>query len=175
MRAHPHLHLDDPGGWRTGWQHEAASRVERHFRDTSLMPRLNDTEKTLLRSQSDPMSGAALSTAPTCFHTRIESYLFRLLLLRRLRLSLPPCVPVCHCGRSLDSFGHHRAACPWAGLLAASRWRLPRPKCAGKQVHGSQLVWVRDLDLGVPQPALDGRRLEVVAEGLPLWGGAVRP
>ena len=34
--------LDDPGGWRTG-QHEAASRVVRHFRDTSLMPRLNDT------------------------------------------------------------------------------------------------------------------------------------
>ena len=32
--------LDDPGGWRTGWQHEAASRVERHFRDTNLMPRL---------------------------------------------------------------------------------------------------------------------------------------
>ena len=40
------------------------------------------------------MSGASLSTAPTCFYTRIESHLFRLLLLRRLRLLLPPCVPV---------------------------------------------------------------------------------
>ena len=90
--------LDDPGGWRTGWQHEAASRVERHFRDTSLMPRMHDTEKALLRSQSAPLSGAALSTAPTCFHTRIESHLFHLLLLRRLRLLLPPCVPVCRCG-----------------------------------------------------------------------------
>ena len=110
--------LDDPGGWRTGWQHEAASRVERHFRDTSLMPRLNDTEKGLLRSQSGPLSGAALTTAPTCFHTRIEPHLFRLLLLRRLRLPLPPCVPVCRYGRPLDSFGHHHAACPRAGLLA---------------------------------------------------------
>ena len=32
-------------------------------------------------------------------------------------------------------------------------------------------IMVRDLDLGVAQPALDGRRLEVVAEGLPLFGG----
>ena len=34
------------------------------------------------------MSGASLSTAPTCFYTRIESHLFRLLLLCRLRLLL---------------------------------------------------------------------------------------
>ena len=32
-------------------------------------------------------------------------------------------------------------------------------------------VLVRDLDLGVPHPALDGRRLEVVAEGLRGGGG----
>ena len=32
-------------------------------------------------------------------------------------------------------------------------------------------VMVLDLDLGVPQPALDGRRFEVVAEGVPLFGG----
>ena len=30
---------------------------------------------------------------------------------------------------------------------------------------------VRDLDLAIPQQALDGRRLEVVADGLPLFGG----
>ena len=166
--------LDDPGGWRTGWQHEAASRVERHFRDTSLMPRLNDTEKALLRSQSGPMSGAALSTAPTCFHTRIESHLFRLLLLRRLRLPLPPCVPVCRCGRPLDSFGHHRAACPRAGLLARRGFAVEMAAAKVCREAGARVttnVLVRDLDLGVPHPALDGRRLEVVAEGLPLFGG----
>ena len=38
--ARPPPPLDDPGGWRTGWHHEAASRVDRHFRDTSL-PRQN--------------------------------------------------------------------------------------------------------------------------------------
>ena len=163
---------DDPGGWRTGWQHEAASRVERHFRDTSLMPRLNDTEEALLRSQSGPMSGAALSTAPACFHTRIESHLFRLLLLRRLRLPLPPCVPVCRCGRPLDSFGHHRAACPRAGLFARRGFAVEMAAAKVCQEAGARVttnVVVRDLDLGVPQPALDGRRLEVVAEGLPLF------
>ena len=165
--------LDDPGGWRTGWQHEAASRVERHFRDTSLMPRL----KALLRSQSGPMSGAALSTAPTCFHTRIESHLFRLLLLRRLRLPLPPCVPVCRCGRPLDSFGHHRA-CPRAGLLARRGFAVEMAAAKVCREAGARVttnVMVRDLDLGVAQPALDGRRLEVVAEGLPLLGGGAAP
>ena len=121
--------LDDPGGWRTGWQHEAASRVERHFRDTSLMPRMHNTEKALLRSQSGPLSGAALSTAPTCFHMRIESHLFRLLLLRRLRLPLP----VCRCGGPLHSFGTI-AQCVHGRVClrdVASRWRWPQPRCAG--------------------------------------------
>ena len=158
--------LDDPGGWRTGWQHEAASRVERYFRDTSLMPRLNDTEMALLRSQSGPLSGAALSTAPTCFHTRIESHLFRLLLLRRLRLPHPPsCVPVCRCGRPLDSFGHHRAGCPRAGLLARRGFAVEMAAAKVCREAGARVttnVLVRD-DLGVPHPALD--------EGLPLFGG----
>ena len=137
------------------------------------MPRLNDTEKALLRSQSGPLSGAPLSTAPTCFHTRIESHLFRLLLLRRLRLPLPTCVPVCRCGRPLDSFGHHRAACPRAVCLrdVASRWRWPQPMCAVKLMHGSRPTsWSVTWTLLCPTPALDGRRLEVVAERLSLFG-----
>ena len=32
-------------------------------------------------------------------------------------------------------------------------------------------MFVRDLDLDVPNAARDGRRLEVVADGLPLFGG----
>ena len=106
----------DPSGWYTGWQHGAVSRVDCHFRDSRKMPRMDDRENVLLLSGSGPMSGAVLSTAPTCFHTRIESHLFRVF--RRLRLHLPPCVPVSRCGRPLKSSGHHRAACPRAGLLA---------------------------------------------------------
>ena len=44
----------EPGGFQHGWQHEAASRVEGHFRDRNLMPRLAEHEMALLRSQSGP-------------------------------------------------------------------------------------------------------------------------
>ena len=42
----------EPCSWRTGWQHKAASRVERNHREHTLMPVLSDSEKALLRSQS---------------------------------------------------------------------------------------------------------------------------
>ena len=50
-----------------------------------------------------------------------------------------------------------------------SHWRVPPPESAGERVTTN--VFVRDLDVAVPN-ALDGRRLEVVADGLPLFGGA---
>ena len=119
------------------WQDEAASWVERHFRDTSLMPRLHDTEKALLRSQSGPLSGAALSTVPTCFHTRIDSHLFRLLLLRHLRLPLPPCVPVCRCGSPLDSLATIEQRVHGQGLLARRGFavEMAAARCAGDLDH----------------------------------------
>ena len=163
----------EPGSWRTGWQHEAASRVERHHREHTLMPVLSDSEKALLRSQSGPFSGAALSATPSSFPTRIPPHLFRVLLLRRLRLPLPPTVRTCRCGRQLDSFGHHRAACAQSGLLARRGFAVENAVarvCREAGARVSTNVMVRDLDLLAPQ-ALDGRRLEVVAEGLPLFGG----
>ena len=43
---------------------------------------------------------------PTSYATRIDSELFRTLLLRRLRLPLPLHTRACRCGRLLDSLGH---------------------------------------------------------------------
>ena len=56
----------EPDGWRTGWQHEAASRVERRFREAESMA----------RCQSGPLAGAALAAVPKSFHTRLEPHLF---------------------------------------------------------------------------------------------------
>ena len=53
------------------------------------------------------------------------------------------------CGRVLDSCGHHRAACSRVGVLG-----------------------VQDLDLAPGANTTDGRRLEVVADGLSLFQGA---
>ena len=163
----------EPGGVRHGWQHEAASRVERHHRDRVFMPTLADPEKALLRSQSCPYSGVALSVAPINFLTRIDASLFRVLLLRRLRFPLPLSLRFCRCGRPLDSFGHHRAACSRAGLLGrrGSVESAAARVCREAGVRVAMNVLVRDMDLALPN-AHDARRLEILADGLPLFGGA---
>ena len=69
----------EPSCPRQGWQHEASSRVEQHFRTLDLLPRLTDTEKTMLRSQGGPGAGAFLSTTPAHPLTRIDSFSFRTL------------------------------------------------------------------------------------------------
>ena len=74
----------------------------------------------------------------------------------------------CRCGRQLDVFGHHR------GFWGRRGFAL---ECAAAQVcreAGARVatnVFVRDLDLGEFN-GLDGRRLEVIADGFPLWRGA---
>ena len=78
------------------------SRVEREHRERRITPRLADSEKALLRSQSGPGAGLALSATPSNCSCRTAPHLFRVLL---LRLPLPLV--------SVDvavQLGHHRAA-----------------------------------------------------------------
>ena len=80
----------------------------------------------------------------------------------------------CRCGRPLDAIGHHRAACSRAGILGRRGFAPESAAARIRREAGARVttnVFVRDLDMGVPS-ALDGRRLEVVADGLPLHGGA---
>ena len=164
----------EPGCSRRGWQHEAASRTEVVHRDTWIMPRLTHDERAMLRSQSGPGSGLALSSVPASAALRIESHHFRVLLLRRLRLTLPPVSRTCRCGRLLNPFGHHRAACSRAGVLGRPCYALESVGariCREAGALVSTNVFVRDLDLLAPN-VQDARRLEIVAEGLPLHGGA---
>ena len=51
------------------------------------MSTLAEHEQALLRSQSGPLAGTPFSAAPSTWLTRIESHLFRVLFLRRLRPS----------------------------------------------------------------------------------------
>ena len=95
-----------------------------------LLPEWNDNSETksssnvclaqdraMIRSQAGPGAGTALSVVPTDFLTQIPPHLFRIVLLRRLRLPLPLSLHTCRCGRPIDSFGHHRAACARAGVF----------------------------------------------------------
>ena len=126
---------------------------------------LGETEVALLRSQGGPLASVPFTSLPTMRETSFDPQPFRLLLLRRLRLPLP--------------------------LFLSARWpstRLPWPppisvleggslvahwlshgdifREAGARVRTN--VMVRDLDLGAFN-RLDGRRLEIIADGLPLW------
>ena len=65
-------------------------------------------------------------------------------------------------------FGHHRAACAKAGFFGL-HWSLWALRCAEKLEALDQ----RDgQDLDVPEPRVDGHRLEIVVDGLPLFSGA---
>ena len=120
-----------------------------------------------------PVSGVALSTTPSSPLTRMEPALFRVLLQRRLALPLPLSNRTCWCGRPLDAFGLHRAECARCGVLGRRGFALESAagrvcREAGARVATNQFV--RDPVLGVPN-ANDNQRLEVVADGLPLFGG----
>ena len=74
-------------------------------------------ERALVRSQAGSGAGLALTVAPTSHLTRIPPHLLRVVLLLRLRLPLPLSLHSCRCGRHIDQFGRHRAACARAGVL----------------------------------------------------------
>ena len=91
-----------------------------------------------------------------------------------VRQSLPLSERNCRCGRLLDVFGHHRAACARVGMLGRRGFAVESTAAmicreAGGRVRTN--VVVRDMDL--PEPGVaDARRLEVVVDGLPLRRGA---
>ena len=111
-----------------------------------------------------------MTCVPTSPLLQFDPQLFRILLLRRLRLPLP-LTRVCRC-RQIDLFGHHRAAC--SGVLGRRGYAVESAAARVCREAGARVttnVMLRDLDLFLPQRA-DGRRLEVVADGLPLFDGA---
>jgi len=105
---------------------------------------------------------------------KMDSSVFRVLLLRRLRLALPLSADKCRCHHLLDPFGDHRAACPTAGVLAIRGFPLESAAarvCREARGRVRRDIFVRDLNV-LPAPPNDSRRIEVVVDGLPLFHGA---
>ena len=128
----------------------------------------------MVRLQAGPGAGLSLSTCPTCRVTSLESDVFRITLLRRLQLPLPLTVRTCRCGRRLDACGHHRAACARVGVLGRRGYAVENVAARICRETGGRVTtnaYVHDLDLNEPHGG-DGRRLEIVVDGLPLFGGA---
>ena len=117
------------------------------------------SHRAQVRSQAGPGAGMTLSAAPTHCLTRIPPHLFRVV--------LSP-FHTCQCGRQIDKFGH-RASCARAGVLGRRGFAMESATARVCREAGGRVttnVMVRDLDLSDPQAA-DGRRLEVVVDGLP--------
>ena len=115
---------------------------EQHWMD------LTDAEKALMHSQRGPLASAVFTTMPTNQMTRIEAQPLRILLCRRLRLPWP-----------LSS--RTRAACSEAAVLGKRVFPL---ECAAAQV--CQEAGARVTPNAIVR---DGRRIEVIANGLTLW------
>ena len=99
------------------------------------------------------MAGLPLTCSPTLLHSRFDAQVFRVLLLRRLWLPLPPTSRTCRCGRPLDVLGHHRASCATVGVLGRRGFALESAAArvcreAGDRVSANVLV--RDLDIVLP-------------------------
>ena len=108
----------------------------------------------------------------SCEETTCSAGEFRTLLLVRLHLPLHMGARFCKCGEMLDVYGHHRSACSRVGLLKprgsaveVCMARICRE--AGARVKENQLL----RDLNIEAQADDQRRIEVIANGLPFWGG----
>ena len=154
---------------RHGWQRRATEPVRGLLVEGTVRPRLSPTEQALFRSQGGPLAGVPYMCFPTSRLSRMDSSLFRVLLLERLWVPLLHSSRICRCGRPLDPCGHHRAACAQAGVLARRGYALESAAarvCREAGVRVSTNVSVRDLDL-LPLQHVDARRLEVVADGLP--------
>ena len=93
-----------------GWQQGAANACHTTFQ-AELHSCLDPASQALLESQRGPHASRPFTTIPYHADTTYESHLFRILLLRRLRLPIPLTASHCRCRRALDPYADHRAAC----------------------------------------------------------------
>ena len=108
-------HLQHNRTPNNGSQRPSALASHQAFR-AELTASLDPASQAMLQSQSGPYASRTFTTIPFGLDTTYPSHLFRVLLLRRLRLPLPLSARICRCRRILDPLGDHRAACAQAGV-----------------------------------------------------------
>ena len=161
------------GPFARGWQHKASTTAHARLKD-ELFNTLPPASQALVTSQSGPFASRAFTTIPYTNDFAYPSHLFRILLLRRLRLPLPLFARTCRCRRTFDSLGDHRAACAQSGALRSRGGPLERAAARVCREAGARVTThTRLADLNVQHVHhIDDRRIEVIANGLALWGGA---
>ena len=161
--------LPDPA---RGWQ-RAACHARDNAEFAALLSTLDTAGRALMLSQAGTHASRAITAFPTASEFRFENPLFRILLLRRLRLPLPPTAHTCSCRRPLDALGDHRAACAQAGVLRSRAVPLERALARICREAGARVATNVPLSrMNLDAPILDHRTIEVLANGLPLFHGA---
>ena len=156
-----------------GWQRDASSFLEQLFLD-SVLPLVSHDERALLRSQGGPLAALPFTAMPVSPQQRFDSDIFRVLLLRRLSLPLPLSsilagVAVLSTALAITVQVVRWQVC-WGGGVCALESAAARV-CREAGARVSTNVFLRDLDL-VGICVQDQRRIEVIAEGLPIFHGA---
>ena len=143
----------EPGEWQHGWQFWASSVSDAFFRE--------DLHAVM------PNCCSPSSHWHTCV---VAPLLFRVLLLERLHLPLPVTEAVCSCGATLDRKGNTKLRVPQRLKRRATPVKRVVARIfreAGARVRFNALV--QDMNVGVPSAA--ERRIEVLAQDLPCFGG----
>ena len=158
------------GTSRQGWQEKASDAVENEFLVANVWPTLEPTEQFSARSLGKTSvhvhahhRGVKVSTTgapgfvpPPPLATLAPDF---------AHLPMWP---------TLDSRGHHRAACTLARVLGRRGLSLENATARVCREAGGRVttnVRVQDMDL-LSLRQVDNRRLEVVVDGLPLFLGA---
>ena len=124
-----------------------------------LLADLDPASRALLLSQAGDHAGCFFTVLPTAPKFNVPDPHFRV-----ARVPLPFSKRVCPCRSALDVLGDH-ALGPRSVPLERTAARICRE--AGARVAENVLLH----DLNLDAPVLDDRRLEVVANALPIWGG----
>ena len=181
----PPLEDSEPGLWRHGWQHPAALALTTSFRERTVFPQLSLATRALVRSQAGAAAGAWLSTIPS----RERHHLLPARDAPGFAASPPPppphhlgrCgqAPGTHgCGRALDPYGDHMAACPRTGALARrghlleQAWVRVCREAVGPEGRVIPQQWLA-ATTAQPIPADDRRRLDLVIHGATPLGHAL--
>ena len=130
----------------------------------------------MLRSQAGPGASHWMRARPTCPALTIRPVRMQVALRRRLRWPMPLGPRQCNgpsCRRPLDPLGDHWTSCTKSGRIkrrARPYERMWARVCREAGARVLENVPVREMGLAGVVPT-DGRRLEIVATGLPLHRG----
>jgi hypothetical protein len=105
-----------------------------------LLTHLDPASQAMLASQTGPSASRTFTTIPWRHDLTYPSHLFRLLLVRRLRLPLPLPERSCRCRRVLDPLGaqlaHEQVFCE----AELARWKEQPRESAGRLVPAKQEI-----------------------------------